>query len=97
MENPNVVAAYKKFKDKGFTIYSVSLDQDAGRWKDAIQQDGLIWPNHVSDLKGWQSEAAHLYGVQGIPAQFLLDKEGKIIAKNLRGEQLEQALSDLLK
>jgi len=97
MENPNVVAAYKKFKDKGFTIYSVSLDQDGGKWKDAIQQDGLIWPDHVSDLKGWQSEAARLYGVQGIPAQFLLDKDGKIIAKNLRGEQLEQALSDLLK
>jgi peroxiredoxin len=97
MENPNVVAAYKKFKDKGFTIYSVSLDQDATRWKQAIEQDGLIWPNHVSDLKGWQSEAARLYGVQGIPAQFLLDKEGKILAKNLRGEQLEQALSDLLK
>lgn len=97
MENPNVVAAYNKFKDKGFTIYSVSLDQDAGRWKDAIQQDGLAWPNHVSDLKGWQSEPAHIYGVQGIPAQFLLDKDGKIVAKNLRGEQLEQALAGLLK
>jgi thiol-disulfide isomerase/thioredoxin len=97
MENPNVVAAYKKFKDKGFTIYSVSLDQNGEAWKQAIQQDGLIWPNHVSDLKGWQSEPAHIYGVQGIPAQFLLDKDGKIIAKNLRGEQLEQKLSELLK
>ena len=97
MENPNVVAAYKKFKDKGFTIYSVSLDQDGSRWKDAIAQDGLIWPNHVSDLKGWQSEAAKLYGVQGIPAQFLLDKDGKIIAKNLRGEDLEKKLAELLK
>ena len=97
MENPNVVAAYKKFKDKGFTIYSVSLDQDAAKWKGAIQQDGLAWPNHVSDLKGWQSQAAMMYGVQGIPAQFLLDKDGKIVAKNLRGEQLEEKLAELLK
>ena len=97
MENPNVVAAYKKFKDKGFTIYSVSLDQDASKWKGAIQQDGLEWPNHVSDLKGWQSQAAAMYGVQGIPAQFLLDKDGKIVAKNLRGEQLEEKLTELLK
>jgi peroxiredoxin len=96
-ENPNVVAAYNKFKDKGFTIYSVSLDQDGARWKSAIEQDGLSWPNHVSDLKGWQSDAAKMYGVQGIPAQFLLDKEGKIIAKNLRGDQLEQKLADILK
>jgi peroxiredoxin len=95
-ENPNVVAAYNKFKDKGFTIYSVSLDQDASRWKGAIEQDGLSWPNHVSDLKGWQSEPAHMYGVTAIPAQFLLDKDGKIVAKNLRGEQLEQKLSELL-
>jgi thiol-disulfide isomerase/thioredoxin len=97
MENPNVVAAYKKFKDKGFTIYSVSLDQNGDSWKAAIQQDGLLWPYHVSDLKGWQSEAARMYGVQSIPAQFLLDKDGKIIAKNLRGEQLEQKLGELLK
>ena len=97
MENPNVVAAYKKFKDKGFAIYSVSLDQNADSWKAAIGQDGLAWPNHVSDLKGWQSEPAHLYGVQSIPAQFLLDKDGKIVAKNLRGEQLEQKLAELLK
>lgn len=97
MENPNVVAAYKKFKDKGFTIYSVSLDQKADAWKAAIEQDGLAWPYHVSDLKGWQSDAARMYGVQGIPAQFLLDKDGKIIAKNLRGEQLEQKLEELLK
>jgi thiol-disulfide isomerase/thioredoxin len=96
-ENPNVVAAYNKFKDKGFTIYSVSLDQDAGRWKGAIQQDGLLWPYHVSDLKGWQSEAARIYGVNSIPAQFLLDKTGKIVAKNLRGEELEQKLAEILK
>jgi peroxiredoxin len=97
MENPNVVAAYNKFKDKGFAVYSVSLDQNAESWKAAIKQDGLLWPNHVSDLKGWQSEPAHIYGVQAIPAQFLLDKDGKIVAKNLRGEQLEQKLAELLK
>ncbi|MCW3126414.1 MAG: hypothetical protein JWO03_2072 [Bacteroidetes bacterium] len=96
-ENPNVVAAYNKFKDKGFTIYSVSLDQDGGKWKGAIAQDGLLWPYHVSDLAGWQSAAAHLYGVNSIPAQFLLDKDGKIIAKNLRGDQLEQKLAEILK
>jgi len=96
-ENPSVVAAYKKFKDKGFTIYSVSLDQDKTRWQGAITQDGLVWENHVSDLKGWSSEPAAKYGVQSIPAQFLLDKEGKVIAKNLRGEDLDRALEEILK
>ncbi|MFN8308579.1 MAG: TlpA disulfide reductase family protein [Chitinophagales bacterium] len=95
-ENPNVVAAYNKFKDKGFTVFSVSLDQDAGRWKSAIQQDGLIWPNHVSDLKGWGSIPAKMYGVNSIPAQFLLDKDGKIIGRNLRGDELDRRLSELL-
>jgi len=95
-ENPAVVAAYNKFKDKGFDIYSVSLDQDKGRWVNAIAQDGLVWPSHVSDLKGWQSAPAAMYGVNSIPAQFLLDKEGRIIAKNLRGEELSRKLSELL-
>jgi thiol-disulfide isomerase/thioredoxin len=96
-ENPAVVAAYNKFKDKGFDIYSVSLDQDKGRWIGAITQDGLVWKSHVSDLKGWQSAASAIYGVQSIPAQFLLDKEGRIIAKNLRGDQLSEKLSEILK
>ena len=95
-ENPAVVAAYNKFKDKGFDIYSVSLDQDKGRWVNAISQDGLVWSSHVSDLKGWQSAPAAMYGVSSIPAQFLLDKEGRIIAKNLRGEELSRKLSELL-
>lgn len=95
-ENPNVVNAYNTFKDKGFTIYSVSLDNNRDRWVGAISQDNLIWNNHVSDLKGWQSEGAALYGVRGIPATFLLDKEGKIIAKNLRGNQLEKKLAELM-
>ncbi len=95
-ENPNVVRVYNKYKDKGFTILSVSLDNTKERWLGAIQQDALAWPYHVSDLKGWQSEAAALYAVRGIPATFLIDKNGVIIAKNLRGEALENKLAELL-
>jgi len=95
-ENPNVVRMYNKFKDKGFTIYSVSLDQAKENWVRAIRNDNLTW-THVSDLKYWQSEAAQKYGVQGIPATFLLDKDGKIIARNLRGEALEKKLEEVLK
>ena len=95
-ENPNVVRIYYKFKDKGFDIFSVSLDQEKDPWVKAIEKDGLTW-NHVSDLQFWNSAAAAAYGVQGIPATFLLDKEGKIIAKNLRGEELERKLTEILK
>ena len=96
MENPNVVAVYNKYKDKGFTIFSVSLDNSKDGWINAIKKDGLTWPNHVSDLKGWQSQGAALYGVRAIPATFLIDKDGNIIAKNLRGPMLEQKLSELI-
>lgn len=103
IENPNIVAAYNKYKSKGFTVYSVSLDGIPGRpgdpkqlWADAIAQDALSWEYHVSDLKGWQSSAAQLYKVQSIPASFLLDKEGKIVGKNLRGPALEQKLAEVL-
>ena len=96
MENPNVVKLYNEYKDKGFTVYSVSLDKDKNRWVNAIQQDGLIWPNHVSDLKGWQSKAAQIYAVSGIPYTVLIDKEGKVIATNLRGAQLEEKLKEIL-
>lgn len=96
MENPNVVRLYNEYKDKGFTIYSVSLDKDKARWENAIKQDGLVWPNHVSDLKGWQSAAAATYGVNGIPYTVLIDKDGKVIATNLRGAQLEQKLKEIL-
>ena len=96
-ENPNVVRVYNKFKDKGFTVYSVSLDKEKTNWLKAIEKDGLAWPTHVSDLKYWQSIAAQTYGVNGIPATFLLDKEGRVIAKNLRGEALEQKLAEVLK
>ncbi|GAB2529664.1 redoxin domain-containing protein [Spirosoma aerophilum] len=95
-ENPNVVRMYNKFKDKGFAIYSVSLDQAKANWTKAIRNDNLTW-THVSDLKFWQSAAAQQYGVQAIPATFLLDKDGKIIAKNLRGPALEQKLEEILK
>ncbi|RZK99267.1 MAG: TlpA family protein disulfide reductase [Hymenobacter sp.] len=98
-ENPNVVKAYNQFKDKGkgFTIYSVSLDNAKPNWTKAIAADGLVWPNHVSDLQGWQSVAAAAYGVQSIPASFLLDPSGKIIGKNLRGPALEAKLAEVLK
>lgn len=96
-ENPSVVAAYNKFKDKGFTVYSVSLDKDKSAWVNAIKADGLVWENHVSDLQFWNSTAARAYNVQGIPAQFLLDKDGIIIAQNLRGEALTEKLAEVLK
>jgi peroxiredoxin len=94
-ENPNVVKAYNKFKDKGFEILGVSLDREKGKWLNAINKDGLEW-YHVSDLKGWQSEGAALYNVQSIPAAFLLDKDGKIIARDLRGDALEAKLAEIL-
>ena len=103
MENPNVVAAYTKYKDakfsdaKGFEIYSVSLDRDKQSWKNAIVADKLIWPWHVSDLKQWNSEAGQLYGINSIPMNFLLDKNGVIIAKNLRGSDLEAEIDKHLK
>ncbi|MCG8576039.1 MAG: AhpC/TSA family protein [Flavobacteriales bacterium] len=96
MENPNVVRAYDKWKDKGFTVYSVSLDEDKGAWMKAIESDNLSWPNHVSDLKGWTSPVAFQYGVNSIPNTFLIDQEGKVIGRNLRGGQLEQKLQEIL-
>jgi thiol-disulfide isomerase/thioredoxin len=96
MEMPNVVAAYKKYKDKGFTIYSVSLDKEANAWKNSISNLGMTWEANVSDLKFWQSEAAVRYGVQGIPAAFLLDKNGVIVATNLRGAALDQKIAELI-
>lgn len=105
MENPNVVATYKSYQDKkfkkakGFTVYSVSLDQNKTAWMNAIAKDGLIWTNHVSDLGGWASKGAQTYGVNSIPAGFLIDEKGIIIAKgqSLRGSGLEAELQKLLK
>lgn len=94
-ENPNVVKMYNKYKNKGFDIYSVSLDKNHTAWTKAIESDGLVWSNHVSDLKFWQSAAVKLYDVKGIPLTYLIDKDGKIIAKNLRGSALEAKLKEL--
>jgi len=94
-ENPHVVELYAEFKDKGFDILGVSLDQKKDAWLKAIEDDKLTW-NHVSDLKGWGNEAAKLYAVSGIPHTVLLDKEGKIIAKNLRGDDLRNKVAELL-
>ncbi len=95
-ENPNVVAMYEKYKSKGFTVFSVSLDQDKDAWLKAIAADNLSWPNHVSELNGWNSSAAVAYGVNAIPAAFLIDGDGKVIGRNLRGPQLEQKLKEVL-
>lgn len=102
-ENPAVVATYEKYKDakfkngKGFTVFSVSLDKDAEAWKQAIEKDKLTWEYHVSDLQGWNAKYAAVYGVRGIPANFLIDGDGIIIGKGLRGPALEQAISDIVK
>lgn len=102
-ENPAVVAAYQKYKDKqfkngnGFTVFSVSLDQDKNRWISAIAQDKLAWPYHVSDLHYWNAKYAGVYRVNSIPSNFLIDGNGIIIAKNLRGQMLEKALNQLAK
>ncbi len=93
-ENPNVRALYNKYQDEGFDILAVSLDKDRDRWLGAIEQDQLPW-THVSDLKGWANEVAQQYSVRSIPHTILLDTEGKIIARNLRGDALEAKLAEL--
>lgn len=95
-ENPNVVRMYHQYKNKGFDIFSVSLDKNNDAWVNAIAKDGLVWNAHVSDLKFWNNAAAKAWGVTSIPATFLLDKEGKIIARNLRGTALEAKLKEVL-
>lgn len=94
-ENPNVVKAFKKYSPKGFTVFGVSLDTDRQKWIAAIAKDQLTW-THVSDLVGWKNAAAKQYGVMSIPANFLLDKEGKIIGSNLRGADLDKKLEEVL-
>lgn len=95
-ENPNVVKAYEKFRDKNFTVLGVSLDNYRAAWLKAIKADNLGW-THVSDLKGWNNEVAAKYKIQSIPQNLLIDPEGKIIAKNLRGEALQTQLETLLR
>ncbi|HEX2533955.1 MAG TPA: TlpA disulfide reductase family protein [Chitinophagaceae bacterium] len=94
-ENPNVVKAFRKFNTKNFTVLGVSLDREKDAWLRAIEKDGLAW-TQVSDLQFWGNEAARLYNVSGIPQNFLIDPNGKIIARNLRGEALEAKLCELL-
>ena len=93
-ENPNVVAAYNKFKGKNFTILGVSLDDDKQAWKEAIAKDGLTW-NHMSDLKMWDSEAVKAFGFDGIPFNVLIDPKGNIIASSFRGPELETTLAQV--
>jgi len=95
-ENPRVVKLFNKYKDKGFDILGISLDSKKERWVQAIKKDKLIW-HHVSDLKGWQNEVAQAYGVRAIPQTILLDREGKIIARDLRGPPLESKLKEALR
>lgn len=102
-ENPIVVQAYKKYKDKefengkGFTVFSVSLDRTEAAWKKGIEDDKLEWPYHISDLRHWQSKHAAVYGVRSIPDNFLIDGNGVIIARKLRGPALEATLEKLAK
>lgn len=95
-ENPNVVAAFNRFKDKNFTVLGVSLDKDKASWIEAIKADNLNWPQ-ISDLKYWSSEVVPLYNIEGIPFNVLIDPEGKIIANNLRGNGLSRKLEEVLK
>ena len=101
-ENPTVVEAYSKFKNKkfkggnGFTVYSVSLDMDKNAWQKAIQKDNLTWPYHVSDLKRWDSEVVNKYAIQGIPTNVLINENGIIIGKDLRGDALITSLEKLI-
>jgi thiol-disulfide isomerase/thioredoxin len=102
-ENPNLVSTYNLYKDStflngnGFTVYGVSLDKRMTDWTNAIENDGLVWESHVSDLKGWQSVPAAMYGVMGIPANFLIDGNGIIVARDLKGPFLSDKLNELLK
>ena len=102
-ENPNIVSAYKKSKDSKFKngnrfeIYSVSLDKNHKSWVDAIVKDELFWKYHVSDLGGWDSEGAKIYGIRTIPSNILINSEGVIIARDLKGPALHRFLSDLKK
>lgn len=96
-ENPHKVEVFSKYKDKGLAVFSVSLDNNGESWRKAIVDDRLSWPDHVSELKGWQSNVSKMYGVSSIPANVIIDKDGKILAKNLRGKQLDDFIDARLK
>jgi|JYMV01.1.fsa_nt_gi peroxiredoxin len=95
-ENPNVVRAYNEFNSKGFEVFSVSLDSNKDKWLKAIEKDGLIWPNHVCDLKGWQNVASRAYGISSIPHTVLVGRDGIIVKTHLRGRALDLELEKLL-
>lgn len=95
-DNPHVVGLYEKYKDRGFTVMSVSLDKSKESWIAAIEKDGLSWPNHVSDLQQWSSRVGRIYGVSSIPFTVLIDQEGRIVQTKLRGEALTAELERLL-
>lgn len=95
-ENPNVVNVYNKYKDKGFDVFSYSLDDDKAKWADAIKKDGLIWPAHASQLKGWDSDICKQFNITSIPTNYLIDRNGNVIAFNLHGGALEQILQKVL-
>ena len=95
--NPGLVALYDKYQSKGFEILSISLDHKADKWKDAIAKDGLKWSYHISDLSGWDSHWAVKYKVESIPANFLVNPNGKVIASNMSHEQLDTTLANLFK
>jgi peroxiredoxin len=95
-ENPNLVAAYNKYKNKNFTVLGVSLDKAKPAWIDAIKMDGLTW-THVSDLQGWQNSVAQQFQIFSIPQNFLIDPDGKVVGKNLRGAALDRKLARILK
>jgi len=101
-ENPNVVSAYNKYNKasfksaKGFEVFSVSFDKTKSEWERAVEKDGLLWKYHVSDLKGWDNAAGQLYGVTSIPMSFLIDENGIIVGKNLRGMELHMKLDEFV-
>lgn len=94
-ENPNVLKVYNKYKDKGFTVVGISLDEKGDKWKKAIRDDHMPW-DELSDLKGWKNSVSDYFGIQGIPSNLLVDPSGKIVARDLRGEALDQKLGELL-
>ncbi len=102
-ENPALVQAYEKYKSvqfangTGFTVFSVSLDMKQSSWESAVKNDNLVWPYHVSDLKGWRNEAAKLYHIRSVPSNFLIDGDGVVVAVNLRGSALETKLRKMKK
>jgi thiol-disulfide isomerase/thioredoxin len=96
-EMPNVIAAYNKYKSKGFTVFSVSLDEDKNKWQEGIKSFGMTWPDQVNEALGWKSNLPQLYQFDGIPYTVLINPDGKIIGTNLRGQKLQDKLAQIFK